>query len=220
MELKKLQYNILIQWYKVEGPLYSLKRDYFHFNCNDLAFTFPEMFSSSFFCTFQCLLSCWAYILNSCTWYEILLLIVFSGKKPLKSGSVCHEWPSQMLFTWAQVSLPFFWTSCLDLIIWSFDWSNVKYCSFLLLSNRTTCSLCHHKIPKVGEIFSVLPKNYCLWLNRKHWLSIQHALTTISNALKLVITLKCLHGWCYNITIRTPISNSYWFHLSYKEILV
>lgn len=89
MEL--LQHNILIQWYKVERPVYSLKTDYFHFNCNDLAFTFPEMFSSSFFCTFPCLLSCWVYILNSCIPYEILLLIDFSGKKPLKTGSLRHK---------------------------------------------------------------------------------------------------------------------------------
>jgi len=93
---------------KSRGHYTHLREVYFHFNCNDLAFTFPEMFPSSFFCTFHCLLSCWVSTLNSCIPYEILLLIDFSGKKPLKSGSLCHKWPSQMLFTWVQVSLPFF----------------------------------------------------------------------------------------------------------------
>ena len=58
-----------------------LREVYFHFNCNDLAFSFPEMFSSSFFCTFQCLITLMLRcILNSCITYEILLLIDSSSE--------------------------------------------------------------------------------------------------------------------------------------------
>ena len=66
------------------------------------------------------------------------------------------------------------------------SWFGIRYCLLgshvqcicLLLAYRMTLPLCHCNIPKVGKIFPLHLKNYCLWLNRKHWLCLQDAVTT------------------------------------------